>query len=401
MLDTDEIRLLRSALFALREILPSKWEVGFDGGSNDIPSGPPSWLTIKSDRGGVSNRFRVEAKARVTPLAARTFVEQRREGTIWSPGWEPLMLVVSPWLSASTRRILRDGEVSYLDLTGNVFLYSPNPAVFIDKEGASRDPSATRGGQAQGRALSGTKAGRLVRLLVDAAPPVRPADLARKADLSPGYVARLLATLEDQGLIRRGHRGVDTVDWPSLLRARAEQSKSLIRPGAHIPLLAPQGVERFLDDARRELPDQTLVTGSYAAAAIAPVTVGGQLHLYPTGPVIGNPGSFATNLENLTNALPTERGADVLVLVPDDAVAVRWGAHNVDGLWHVAPSQLVLDGLTGNGRMPAEAEAVLDWMIGSEPTWRADSLDTLPRRYFEGQIHPGVQSLPQPGQGEQ
>ena len=76
------------------------------------------------------------------------------------------------------------------------------------------------------------------------------------------------------------------------------------------------------------------------------------------------------------------------------------------GLRYAAPSQIAVDCLTGNGRMPAEGEALLDWMLDNEGAWRLDSLrarcpmttvdpDTLERdpevlrdigRRFRGQI---------------
>jgi hypothetical protein len=38
--------------------------------------------------------------------------------------------------------------------------------------------------------------------------------------------------------------------------------------------------------------------------------------------------------------------------------------------------QLVVDCLSGSGRMPAEGEAVLEWMQANESEWRFPSLDT-------------------------
>ena len=39
---------------------------------------------------------------------------------------------------------------------------------------------------------------------------------------------------------------------------------------------------------------------------------------------------------------------------------------NLDGLTAVAPSQAAVDLITGPGRIPAEAEALLDWMQANE-----------------------------------
>lgn len=67
--------------------------------------------------------------------------------------------------------------------------------------------------------------------------------------------------------------------------------------------------------------------------------------------------------------LRVDQGADVLLLQAHDRV-VFTRPRTVDGIAHVALSQLVLDGLAGPGRMPAEAEAVLAYMAEDETRWR-------------------------------
>lgn len=106
------------------------------------------------------------------------------------------------------------------------------------------------------------------------------------------------------------------------------------------------------------------VTGSYAASAVAPHAVGGQLMLYvQAGP--HTPDAWADRL-----GLMRADGGDVLLLRAHDRVVFE-GTRNLDGIPHVALSQLVLDGLSGPGRMPAEAEKVLDYMIDNEQEWRS------------------------------
>lgn len=59
--------------------------------------------------------------------------------------------------------------------------------------------------------------------------------------------------------------------------------------------------------------------------------------------------------------LPGRAGADVTLLRPFDPVV--WAGVVIDGeLPYVAPSRVALDCLAGNGRMPAEGEAVLSWL---------------------------------------
>jgi len=42
---------------------------------------------------------------------------------------------------------------------------------------------------------------------------------------------------------------------------------------------------------------------------------------------------------------------------------------------YVADSQVAADCLTGTGRMPAEGQALLEWMLANESRWRIDNLD--------------------------
>ena len=46
-----------------------------------------------------------------------------------------------------------------------------------------------------------------------------------------------------------------------------------------------------------------------------------------------------------------------------------------EGIRYVAASQAAVDCLTGTGRMPAEGEALVAWMVDSEHSWRASRFD--------------------------
>jgi hypothetical protein len=62
-------------------------------------------------------------------------------------------------------------------------------------------------------------------------------------------------------------------------------------------------------------------------------------------------------------------GANVLLATSTyDVVYDR--SQNVDGVSFAAPSQTVVDLLTGPGRNPAEAEALLEWMERNPDVWR-------------------------------
>ena len=109
------------------------------------------------------------------------------------------------------------------------------------------------------------------------------------------------------------------------------------------------------------------MTGSFAAVRLAAVAAPSMLVVYCE--------DVAATAERL-GLLPADEGANVTLLRPYDDVA--WlRASTVDGIDYAAPSQVVVDCLTGNGRMPAEGEALLTWMAADEDQWRAPSLAQL------------------------
>ncbi|WP_424536490.1 hypothetical protein ACOZ38_42410 [Sphaerisporangium viridialbum] len=111
------------------------------------------------------------------------------------------------------------------------------------------------------------------------------------------------------------------------------------------------------------------MTGPVAAAAVAPLAIGGQAVLYTRGDV-------QNDLIAEQGLLAVDQGADVLLIEARDPVMFT-GLRLIQGLPHVALSQLALDCLSGSGRMPAAGEAVLDHMRDHEKQWRMESLDQL------------------------
>ena len=62
-----------------------------------------------------------------------------------------------------------------------------------------------------------------------------------------------------------------------------------------------------------------------------------------------------------------------MLLRPFDEVV--WERTTVaDGVSYVSPSQVAVDCLTGNGRMPSEGEALMTWMVENEAEWRTPSV---------------------------
>lgn len=360
-----EQELLDHARDQLEVVLGPAWEVASVPISRpDNPHINAVW-TVRRHDDSSQGVIMIEAKASLPPSAALHLIAARLDAFRERAG-EPV-LVVSPWLSPRTREVLEQRGFGYLDLTGNVSLRLDRPAIAITTHGADHNPAPPARGR---RGLTGPHAGRLVRELVDYNEPRRAAELASATGLSEGYVSRLLDTMADEALISRStDRLVTNVDWPGLLRTRST-SYQLLKANHVAPALARRGRGRLLDDLRSgTLP--VLVTGSLAAQAFAPTAVGGAVMLYvPAGP--HSIDAVAKDLGLLR--IDQSADADVLLLQPmSEGPLVRPHPERIDGLSNVGISQLVLDCLSGPGRMPAEGEAVLTWMREHENVWRRAS----------------------------
>jgi hypothetical protein len=366
--DLSEPELLAVGLDRFRALLPEDWTVSpLNRGPDDSDSGAPpgesvTLVNIDPGQSGAWGRLIVEARRRVGPMDVPKVLSGQLDLLRKLAGADTHVLVVAPWLSRRTRELLEEKGYGYLDLTGNAWLVLPRPAMFVRTSGSDEDPTP---GVRRKSGLSGPLAGRLVRTLADVAPPYRPAELAEATGLTRSYVSRLLETLENQALIFREGPRIEQVDWVGLLRARAERY-DLLKTNESFPMISPAGADAVINRLRSEtaLRDSVTVTGPVAAAAVAPLSVGGQLMLYTDAP---------DQIAEQLGLLPTKAGADVVLLAPSDPV-ITARSRRVDGLCHVALSQLVLDSLSGNGRMPADGEAVLQRMRVTADEWRAPRL---------------------------
>ncbi len=152
-----------------------------------------------------------------------------------------------------------------------------------------------------------------------------------------------------------------------LLRRWAE-SYDVLKTNDASFFLAPGGAKEALSRLA-ELPDPATIaiTGSFAALRIAPVAAPALLIAYSK--------DVETVAEEL-GLLPADEGANVALLRAFDPIVWDRGSDEA-GLRYVAPSQAAVDCLTGNGRMPAEGEALIAWMKENKPRWRLSSIEDL------------------------
>jgi len=357
-------QLLGQALELLNPRLPSMWSldvVDREGGTSNPEAGARMMLELRGPSSTVA-LLCVVVLVSCEPKDARSLAEEARNGQEIGSSSLPL-LVVAPWFSRRSQNLFTEAKINYFDLTGNISLALNEPVFYFQAGGSDRNPEPVDQAIAQVR---GAKAGRLLRFLAEVKPPYSVSELASATSLTAGYVSRLLETLDREALIDRGPRGrVVRVDVVALLRRWAE-SYQVLRSNRANQFLAPNGIDSILKLLATDPPVADFaITGSFAAVRRAPVAAPSLLMIY-----CDDAGRFSRDLA----LLPTERGANVVLLEPADE-GVFVDTEYEDGLPFVAPSQVVIDCLTGNGRMPAEGEALLEWMLAHLDDWQSGSIN--------------------------
>jgi hypothetical protein len=337
-------------LEALRGRLPAGWT-----GSVAAPSATARAAAIDAvlrirRTGAAAGTVRVGTKSRIEPKDVDYLAAALR------PTADDPVLIAAPYLSPRTQERLRDAGFSYADLTGNVRLELTEPGLFIDTTGARENPDPSPRDR---KSLKGAKAGRLVRALCDFRPPVGLRELARRAGVDPGYASRVVELLDREALVTRMPRGpITAVDWRGLLTRWAQDYSPFRRQGASM-YLAARGVPALIEKLKQSRTPYA-VTGSWAAAEVAPVAPPRLLLVYVERP---------REVEKTYDLRPADVGANVALLTPfDEVVFERTSVKN--GVTIAAISQVAADLLTSPGRGPNEAEALMQWMQENEDAWR-------------------------------
>lgn len=368
----------------LRTLLPDQWRV--DVIQPEPDRAVDAVVQIQDPSEGTA-RVLVRAKRSVVGRDVESLTARlRRAAAAYGPDTQ--LMVVSRFLPELVRDALTAQGINYVDATGNLRLASQHPAVFVRDVGADRDPWRPRG-RPRG-SLRGRPAALVVRALVDFKPPYSVPELVRLSGSSNGATYRIVEFLDEQALVRRDNKGrINDVSWRGLLELWS-RDYGFYTTNPMKGYLAARGIERVVEALRSVVPavvesgpdeldaaaadgdnlvdgiaaertTRYVITGSFAAGALAPYAPTRSLALY------------ADDRDDLSRRLglrETEVGANVMIAqAAYDAVFRR--RREWQGVWVTAPSQTAVDLMTGPGRNPAEAEELLDWMERDEPAWRA------------------------------
>lgn len=346
----SETAILADVITLLRARLPGTWEISE---RRELPSPARRreaelLIAVAPD---MTARLKVQIRLAPTPKSIDQVVAQLR-----STGPADGYLLVADYVSRRTRELLRANGIGYADPTGNIRVALTRPPLFIELEGANKNPWYE---DRRIRSLRGSAAASVIRALCDFRPPYGVRELAQRADLSAASVSRIVSFLDGEALLTRTPKGsVEEVDWAGLVRRWAADYDFSTSNQARLAL-EPRGLSTLLRNV--QALERYAVTGSLAATGVAPVAA----------PALG-----AVYVDDLRAAMEVlglrdvPIGSNVMLVRPKSPVAFErtWER---DGTRYAAMSQVAVDLLTSPGRGPAEAEALIEWMAANEDAWRA------------------------------
>jgi hypothetical protein len=352
-----ESDVLRAVVDLLRERLPASWSL--DATLEPARRDPriDAELRVRAPDGGEVTVL-VEAKRLLNTRDVPVAIEQLQRAASSLDEEDAVLMLAARYLAPATRERIVAAGAGYADLTGNLQLAADRPALLIKDRGADRDP--WRGPGRPRGTLKGPPAARVVRALIDFAPPYTVPELSERAGASTGATYRVVEFLEEQELVARQPRGpITDVRWRQVLE-RWSRDYGFAQSNTVATFLEPRGLSA-LTDRLAQLPTlEYVVTGSLAAERFAAYAPARLAMVYVRDIAV------AAELLQLRR---TESGANV-ALASGDYDVVFEGEQVIDGVRIAAVSQVAVDLLTGPGRNPSEATALLDWMTANESAWR-------------------------------
>jgi hypothetical protein len=342
----------------IRDVLNTRLPVGWSA-EIDTPADAYSDGTLRLSTGSRRTIFAIEAR-----MTSRTAVMQVISQVQADADRSALPLILmAEYINAPLRQACEELSINYADTTGWTYISNNDPPVFIRLEGAQKSPTS-RGKEATTR-LDGPASSRTIRYLLTARPPIGIRELAELSGSSPAAVSKLMPALEDAGAVERAREGAITrIRRRTLLDRWTTDYQFLRSNGVVLDYVAPRGVNKTLEQLR-ERADYSL-TGSAAARMYLPSE---SISVVPLTLVT----LYAREMTQLAGDLKLVRVArsesNVMITAPRDR-ELLWASRRPDAELTTAPlGQVLADLLTLPGRFPQEAEQLIEYLAGSDPTW--------------------------------
>lgn len=282
---------------------------------------------------------------KLVPPRSRVDVRRLRDAV---PG--KVNVLLAPFLSPPVRDELTQAGWSYWDAAGNMRIRSSEPAVWIDRVGAARNPDPSNDAGAQRlRSLKGKAASEVVVSLLGAGTAASVREVARETGTGVGTASRVIDLLRSEELLTVTATAVEVPDRVALARRWAQDYgfETTFKPTRYLSLL---GEEIAVDRLQRS--DLRYATTGSRAAAVEFERSGRVSPLPATGVWLYT--DDVQSVERAMDLAPDRRGS-ILVARCDFLDKKREGAQ--DTRPKIARSwRIVGDLLAAGGRLAAVGE---------------------------------------------
>ena len=303
---------------------------------------------IEFDHGDDTYALVIEVKSNGAPRFVRSavyelkgYLAHARQSGHGDSDRRLIPMLVSPYLSPGSRSICIDHDVAYLDMVGNAHLAFDN--VYIDRAVAARPKSETRAL----RSIFAPKAAAILRVLLrDPGQPWRVTELAEAANASLGHVSNVRKALLAREWIEKGTNGTILVQPGSLLRTwRDEYREPAGRRISGYTLFHGEQLNKQLSGKLNPEPQnpRAIFSSNSAAQWFAPFARDGTHSFYADEP-------GARMLKETLKLAHVEKGANVIVRIPNDESLLEDAVQPAPGIFCTSPIITYLDLWLGNDR---------------------------------------------------
>lgn len=343
---TRASEVLRAVEYLLAERLPRGWTADLEPAPRIAAKLADARLTITAPDGERVVLI-VEAKVTVTPREVGDLIRSANRLTVDLGGKgeeRGRPLIAARFLSLRVKERLVERDMNYVDMTGNVRVSLSRPGLFVETEGATRDPVPEKRAI---RSLRGPAAACIVRALWESEPPVGIRELAQAAGVSPGTVSRILDLLRREDIVNPERGPVESLDRAALIERWAEDYAFTVQNTTSL-FLEPRSLDVLLD----KLPTAGFpyaVTGSLAARIVDEYAKAKLAMIY------------VEDIDRAADELrltPVASGGNVLLAEPFNPIAFENGWER-DGVRYANLGQVAADLLGSPGRGPEEGEQLL------------------------------------------
>ena len=299
--------------------------------------------------------FVVEAKASNRLASIRQACEQARRFA-QEKGPTAIPLVAVPFMGPSGRQACEEAKVSFVDVAGNVHIEAPG--LFVHIQGRP-NPSSVLGRPSSIFAPRSSRVARL--LLLDPKRWWQQKDIAEEAGIGRGFVSKIVARLNSDGLLDANDDGRVRPSNPNLLldawKDEYNFSRNRIVAGHVSARSGEELADRFVEAARKHDVEYSF-TGLPAAAKLAPFAGFRLVATYLRRP------PQETLLQSL-GFHKEAKGANIWLVVPNDE-GVFAGSKEIAGHVCVSAVQAYLDLL----EMPERAKEAAEHLREECLNWR-------------------------------